>query len=134
MARLPGQLKEADAAVRPSPHMCFAPSCPAFTSVQRGGETIFSGAVGPDARNLISYFSAIEGVPAIKPRINPANWCAAALLRRCVQGFSYSVPPLAVFLCGHGSLKLRSCAPPPPLYSHTTPLEIKPAFAVGCWR
>jgi ABC-type multidrug transport system permease subunit len=42
--------------------------------LKRGGETIFSGAVGADARNLIAYFSAIDGVPAIKPRINPANW------------------------------------------------------------
>ncbi len=68
--------------------------CP---SVQRGGETIFSGAVGPDARNLISYFSAIEGVPAIKPRINPANWCAAVLLRHYVLGCWHEVAPLAVF-------------------------------------
>ncbi|KAL4433696.1 hypothetical protein ABPG75_000137 [Micractinium tetrahymenae] len=42
--------------------------------LKRGGEVIFNGPVGQDAAGLISYFSAIEGVPAIKPRINPANW------------------------------------------------------------
>ncbi|PSC69400.1 Pleiotropic drug resistance 1 [Micractinium conductrix] len=41
--------------------------------LKRGGEIIFNGPVGTDASNLIN-FSSINGVPAIKPRINPANW------------------------------------------------------------
>jgi energy-coupling factor transporter ATP-binding protein EcfA2 len=39
-----------------------------------GGRCIFSGPLGPEGANLISYFSSIAGVEPIKARFNPANW------------------------------------------------------------
>ena len=34
--------------------------------LKRGGEVIFSGALGPGSANLTAYFEAIAGVPAYK--------------------------------------------------------------------
>lgn len=42
--------------------------------VKRGGEVIYGGALGEYSRDLISYFSDISGVPAIRPGYNPATW------------------------------------------------------------
>jgi hypothetical protein len=42
--------------------------------VQRGGRTIYAGPLGKQSKDLVAYFEAIPGVPAIKGSINPATW------------------------------------------------------------
>jgi hypothetical protein len=42
--------------------------------MQRGGRTIYAGPLGKQSRDLVAYFQAIPGVPAIKGAINPATW------------------------------------------------------------
>lgn len=42
--------------------------------MKRGGQLIYSGALGPLSSSLIKYFEAIPGVPRIKDGQNPAAW------------------------------------------------------------
>ncbi|KAJ8750443.1 hypothetical protein K2173_015582 [Erythroxylum novogranatense] len=42
--------------------------------MKRGGELIYAGPLGPESRELIKYFEAIDGVAKIKPGYNPAAW------------------------------------------------------------
>ena len=78
--------------------------CPAPPSPQRGGETIFSGAVGADASNRIAYCSAIDGVAPIKPRINPANWCGLGWFGRVESGATMRRGKRQVQCCNGGAL------------------------------
>ncbi|CAI5534847.1 unnamed protein product, partial [Closterium sp. Naga37s-1] len=42
--------------------------------MQRGGEVIYTGSMGKQSCDLVSYFKAIPGVPPIQPGANPAAW------------------------------------------------------------
>ena len=42
--------------------------------LQRGGRTIYAGPLGKQSSDLVAFFQAIQGVPAIKGDINPATW------------------------------------------------------------
>ncbi|KAF8393306.1 hypothetical protein HHK36_021547 [Tetracentron sinense] len=42
--------------------------------MKRGGELIYAGPLGSKSHKLIEFFEAVEGVPKIKPRYNPAAW------------------------------------------------------------
>lgn len=41
--------------------------------LQRGGSTLYAGALGEDSRDLITYFEKL-GSPRITPGYNPATW------------------------------------------------------------
>ncbi|CAI5523264.1 unnamed protein product [Closterium sp. Naga37s-1] len=42
--------------------------------MQRGGEVIYTGSLGKQSCDLVSYFKSIPGVPPIQPGANPAAW------------------------------------------------------------
>ena len=42
--------------------------------LKRGGKTIYAGPTGRDSAELVSYFEAVPGVPALQPGMNPATW------------------------------------------------------------
>ncbi|POM78033.1 Pleiotropic drug resistance protein ABC Superfamily [Phytophthora palmivora] len=42
--------------------------------LKRGGETVFAGELGRNAREMIDYFEAIDGVEKLKDDYNPASW------------------------------------------------------------
>ena len=42
--------------------------------LKRGGQVVYQGPLGVCSQILVDYFSAIEGVPAIKDGYNPATW------------------------------------------------------------
>ncbi|CAI5489185.1 unnamed protein product [Closterium sp. Naga37s-1] len=42
--------------------------------MQRGGEVIYTGSLGKQSCDLVSYFKLIPGVPPIQPGANPAAW------------------------------------------------------------
>jgi energy-coupling factor transporter ATP-binding protein EcfA2 len=42
--------------------------------LQRGGQTVFFGELGPSCANLVSYFESIPHVPRIQLGQNPATW------------------------------------------------------------
>lgn len=42
--------------------------------LKRGGETVFVGELGDNAREMIEYFESIEGVAMLEADYNPATW------------------------------------------------------------
>jgi ABC-type multidrug transport system ATPase subunit/ABC-type multidrug transport system permease subunit len=42
--------------------------------LKRGGQTIYAGPLGPQSRDLVEYFQAMEGTPPIHEGYNPATW------------------------------------------------------------
>ncbi|RLN85294.1 hypothetical protein BBJ28_00019481 [Nothophytophthora sp. Chile5] len=42
--------------------------------LQRGGQTVFFGDVGPQCRELVQYFEQLPGVTPLRPDANPATW------------------------------------------------------------
>ncbi|XP_057725255.1 ABC transporter G family member 29-like isoform X1 [Arachis stenosperma] len=42
--------------------------------MKRGGQVIYAGPLGRNSHKIIEYFEAIEGVPKIKDKYNPATW------------------------------------------------------------
>ena len=55
---------------------CSAPCLQAFDELlllQRGGSTLYAGALGENSRDLITYFEKL-GSPPITPGYNPATW------------------------------------------------------------
>ncbi len=46
--------------------------------LKRGGRTIYAGPTGVESAELVAYFEAIPGVPAIGEGINPASWMLEA--------------------------------------------------------
>ncbi|KUF75921.1 ABC transporter G family member 31 [Phytophthora nicotianae] len=42
--------------------------------LKRGGESVFVGELGQECQNLVDYLEAIEGVPALPDKQNPATW------------------------------------------------------------
>ncbi|KAF7843397.1 ABC transporter G family member 36 [Senna tora] len=42
--------------------------------MKRGGQVIYSGPLGRNSHKIIEFFEAIEGVPKIKDKYNPATW------------------------------------------------------------
>ncbi|POM81575.1 ABC Superfamily [Phytophthora palmivora] len=42
--------------------------------LKRGGETVFTGKVGENAREMIEYFESIDGVAKLEDNYNPATW------------------------------------------------------------
>ncbi|RAW22981.1 Pleiotropic drug resistance protein 1 [Phytophthora cactorum] len=42
--------------------------------LKRGGETVFAGDLGENAREMIEYFESIEGVTKLETDYNPATW------------------------------------------------------------
>ncbi|ETP29661.1 hypothetical protein F442_21243 [Phytophthora nicotianae P10297] len=42
--------------------------------LKRGGETVFAGELGENAREMIQYFESIEGVDKLRDNYNPASW------------------------------------------------------------
>eukprot|EP00262_Sarcandra_glabra_P008138 TRINITY_DN2136_c0_g2_i1.p1 TRINITY_DN2136_c0_g2~~TRINITY_DN2136_c0_g2_i1.p1 ORF type:complete len:791 (-),score=137.44 TRINITY_DN2136_c0_g2_i1:3-2042(-) len=46
--------------------------------MKRGGQVIYSGPLGRNSHKIIEYFEAIEGVPKIKDKYNPATWMLEA--------------------------------------------------------
>ncbi|GMF29189.1 unnamed protein product [Phytophthora lilii] len=41
---------------------------------KRGGETVFAGELGKNAREMIAYFESIDGVAKLEDNYNPATW------------------------------------------------------------
>jgi len=55
---------------------CSTPCLQAFDELlllQRGGSTLYAGALGENSRDLITYFEKL-GSPRITPGYNPATW------------------------------------------------------------
>ncbi|MBA0774776.1 hypothetical protein Gotri_009963, partial [Gossypium trilobum] len=42
--------------------------------MKRGGQVIYSGALGRNSHKIIEYFESIPGIPKIKEKYNPATW------------------------------------------------------------
>ncbi|XP_023641554.1 ABC transporter G family member 29 [Capsella rubella] len=42
--------------------------------LKRGGQVIYAGPLGQNSHKIIEYFQAIDGVPKIKDKYNPATW------------------------------------------------------------
>ncbi|ETN01424.1 hypothetical protein PPTG_17214 [Phytophthora nicotianae INRA-310] len=42
--------------------------------LKRGGETVFAGELGDNAREMIEYFESIDGVAKLETDYNPATW------------------------------------------------------------
>ncbi|KAJ0819535.1 putative ABC-type xenobiotic transporter [Helianthus annuus] len=42
--------------------------------LKRGGQVIYSGPLGRNSQQIIEYFEAVDGVPKITPKYNPATW------------------------------------------------------------
>ncbi|KAD4889306.1 hypothetical protein E3N88_21379 [Mikania micrantha] len=42
--------------------------------LKRGGQVIYSGPLGRHSQNIIEYFEAVNGVPKIPEKYNPATW------------------------------------------------------------
>ncbi|KAK1422491.1 hypothetical protein QVD17_25636 [Tagetes erecta] len=42
--------------------------------LKRGGQVIYSGPLGKDSQQIIEYFEAVNGVPKIPEKYNPATW------------------------------------------------------------
>ncbi|POM57540.1 ABC Superfamily, partial [Phytophthora palmivora] len=42
--------------------------------LKRGGETVFAGELGKNAREMIAYFESIDGVAKLEDNYNPATW------------------------------------------------------------
>ncbi|GMF30047.1 unnamed protein product [Phytophthora lilii] len=42
--------------------------------LKRGGETVFAGELGKNAREMIAYFESIDGVTKLEDNYNPATW------------------------------------------------------------
>ncbi|CAL0322060.1 unnamed protein product [Lupinus luteus] len=42
--------------------------------MKRGGQVIYSGPLGRNSHKIVEYFEAIQGVPKIKDKYNPATW------------------------------------------------------------
>nr|XP_043617466.1 ABC transporter G family member 29-like [Erigeron canadensis] len=42
--------------------------------LKRGGQVIYSGPLGRHSQQIIDYFEAVEGVPKIPEKYNPATW------------------------------------------------------------
>ncbi|KAL3672584.1 hypothetical protein V7S43_001879 [Phytophthora oleae] len=42
--------------------------------LKRGGETVFAGELGKNAREMIAYFESIDGVDKLEDNYNPATW------------------------------------------------------------
>ncbi|KAK9829075.1 hypothetical protein WJX72_003763 [[Myrmecia] bisecta] len=42
--------------------------------LKRGGQTIYAGPLGHLSADLVAFFSAVPGVPAIRTGLNPATW------------------------------------------------------------
>ncbi|GKC54080.1 ABC transporter G family member 35-like protein, partial [Tanacetum coccineum] len=42
--------------------------------LKRGGQVIYSGALGRHSQQIIDYFQAVDGVPKIPEKYNPATW------------------------------------------------------------
>ncbi|KAG7392078.1 hypothetical protein PHYPSEUDO_002302 [Phytophthora pseudosyringae] len=47
---------------------------------ERGGETVFVGELGKNAREMIAYFESIDGVAKLEDNSNPATWMLEHLL------------------------------------------------------
>lgn len=60
--------------LRPA-HLCFflPQAFDELLLLQRGGSTLYCGALGKDSQDLVSYFEQL-GAPSITPGYNPATW------------------------------------------------------------
>ncbi|KAG7379870.1 hypothetical protein PHYBOEH_011745 [Phytophthora boehmeriae] len=47
--------------------------------LKRGGETVFAGELGKNAREMIDYFESIDGVEQLADNYNPATWMLEAI-------------------------------------------------------
>ncbi|XP_020113539.1 ABC transporter G family member 51 [Ananas comosus] len=53
--------------------------------MKRGGRVIYGGLLGVNSQNLIDYFQAIPGVPAIPDGYNPATWMLEVSTQACEE-------------------------------------------------
>nr|GLL23468.1 ABC transporter G family member 35 [Ipomoea trifida] len=93
--------------------------------MKRGGQVIYAGPLGRHSHKVVEYFEAVQGVPKIKEKYNPATWMleVSSIATELRLGMDFAEHYKTTALYQRNKALVKELSTPPPgandLYFHT---------------